>query len=111
MAGAHETFELDEIYGPDELAAIERGSAGPTVAPERPHRRPGSHLARRGAGGALAVGMALGLREVFEPTPEDADVEHWSPSSTEPGAVTVFLDFDDPRRSVAVVRPWLLGLR
>lgn len=111
MAGADDTFELEEIYGPDELAAIERGSAGPTAPPGRPHPRPGGRLAHRGVGGTVAAGLALGLREVFEPTPEEPHAEHWSPSSGDPGAVTVFLDFDDPRRSVAVVRPWLLGLR
>jgi hypothetical protein len=57
------------------------------------------------------TGIALGLQEVFTgPKPEIAIV-HEAPGEppAEDQAIALSFDPDHPHRTVAVIRPWLLG--
>ena len=59
--------------------------------------------------GALMVGLALGLREVFEPKHQDRiAVEQPAPGQPlEPQRYEVHLDPQDPTSSFAIYRPWV----
>ena len=59
--------------------------------------------------GALMVGLALGLRDVFEPKHQDRiAVEQPAPGQPlEPQRYEVHLDPSDPTSSFAIYRPWV----
>ena len=59
--------------------------------------------------GALMVGLALGLRDVFEPKHQDRiAVEQPAPGQPlEPQRYEVHLDASDPTSSFAIYRPWV----
>jgi len=59
----------------------------------------------------LLTGIAMGLREVFDPEPKERSVvEQEAPGEpTEPQRLELHLDPFDPCESFAVYRPWLEG--
>jgi hypothetical protein len=60
---------------------------------------------RRSAIGAIATGVAFGLKEIFQPTTPEAVITTPAPGDP-PGAgerLRVILDPDDPTKSVAIV--------
>ena len=65
---------------------------------------------RSTASGMLLTGVALGLRDALEMEQEPPAIVQEIPGGkpgTEP--MELYLDFDHPEYTVAVVRPWLLG--
>jgi hypothetical protein len=90
---------FDELYEPDELAAIE---AGPTERPAPVTRV--SQWRRSSAMGAVLTGLALGFQEVFDPEEERA-IEIEVDADGEPGdlPVRLFLDPDSPAGSLCIV--------
>ncbi len=64
---------------------------------------------RRPVAGALMAGIALGLRDVFQPEHHDKiAVEQPAPGQpTEPQRFEVHLDPDAPEASFAIYRPWV----
>ena len=93
---ARPTF--DELYTPDELAAIEAGPRStPPVTPVASWRR-------RSAMGAVLTGLALGLKEVFEPDDEaQIVVEVDDEGLPNDLPVRLFLDPDSPAGSLCIV--------
>lgn len=65
---------------------------------------------RRTSAGAVLNGVALGLRDVFDPViREEAPVEQDAPGAPpEPRSVDTHLDPDDPAASSVTLRPWLI---
>jgi len=94
---------LEAFYGEDAAQAPLLRPTGERVAPER------SPAPRTGAGRALLTGIAMGLREVFDPEPKERTVvEREAPGEpTEKQRLEVHLDPFSPRESFAVYRPWL----
>jgi len=94
---------LEAFYGEeaDEVELLR--PTGERVAPQR------DPTPRAGAGRALLTGIAMGLREVFDPEPKERSViEQEAPGQpTEPQRLEVHLDPFDPCESFAVYRPWL----
>ncbi|MBL8778127.1 MAG: hypothetical protein JNK12_19460 [Acidimicrobiales bacterium] len=99
---------LEDVYDEETLAALDAG-----VEPER--EDPGTAAddaptaARwRGslAGGAVLAGIALGLKEVFDPEPDGGSmIEVVRDTAAEPvDGVTLYFVPDDPQATVAVVR-------
>ncbi|MDP8937006.1 MAG: hypothetical protein M3O23_04650 [Actinomycetota bacterium] len=99
--GAYEPLEV--FYGDDAAEAQLLRPTGGRVGPNRP---PPPHT---GTGRALLTGIAMGLREVFDPEPKDRmAIEQEAPGQpTEPQRLEVHLDPFDPCQSFAVYRPWL----
>ena len=64
---------------------------------------------RAGVARSVITGIAMGLREVFDPEKRDTVVieQEAPPDPLEPQKVEVHLDADDPRESTAIYRPWL----
>lgn len=93
-------LDFDDLYGPDELAAIE---AGPRPRVEEPVSRV-SQWRRRSALGAVVTGMALGLQEVFDPEEERSIVievdDDGLPAEL---PVQMILDPDSPAGSLCIV--------
>lgn len=91
---------FDDLYEPDVLAAIDAGARaveGPPVTPVASWRR-------RSAMGAVLTGLALGLKEVFEPDDEAqivVEVDDEGLPSDLP--VRLFLDPDSPAGSLCIV--------
>ncbi len=94
-----EAVDFDELYAPDELAAIE---AGPT-----PPREPATRVSqwrRRSAMGAVLTGLALGFQEVFDPEEERAiEIEVDADGEPVDLPVHLFLDPDSPAGSLCIV--------
>jgi hypothetical protein len=95
---AIEPDDFDEHYDPETLARIERR--------RRPAPRPttASRARSRSAALAIASGIALGLREVFDP-PERAEIEAvdpWQDDLAVRGPIR-FRWHDEPVRSVVEV--------
>lgn len=92
--------DFDDLYGPDELAAIE---AGPRLHVEEPVSKV-SQWRRRSALGAVITGMALGLQEVFDPEEERSIVievdDDGLPTEL---PVQMILDPDSPAGSLCIV--------
>jgi hypothetical protein len=94
---------FDELYDPDTLAALDAWQH--TKPEERPLPSRVVRWSRSSVMGMVVTGFALGIQEVFEPRDEelivvevDADGEpHDLP-------IRLFLDPDDPRGSLCVVR-------
>ena len=101
----HDPYEpLEAFYGDEaEEAQLLRPASeqreGPTRAP----------APRPGVGRALLTGIAMGLREVFDPEPKERTVvEQEAPGEpTEPQRLELHLDPLDPCESFAVYRPWI----
>jgi hypothetical protein len=75
-----------------------------TAEPELPPRRFDAWR-RRSAMGAIATGVALGLKEIFQPTNIEPVITSPAPGDP-PDAdqrLRVILDPDDPTKSVAIV--------
>ena len=90
-------IEIDDVYDAETLARID--AAAPAWRP-----RPVGRVRQRGAAGALAAAMMMGLREVFDP-PRRSEIEQvdpWEGGGTNPW-VKVHLD-PDPRQTIAEVR-------
>jgi hypothetical protein len=66
---------------------------------------------RNTSSGAVLTGIALGLRDIFDPTvKEEAPIVQDAPGEPpNPRHVTADLDPDDPAASSVTVRPWLAG--
>ena len=66
---------------------------------------------RRTGAGAVLNGVALGLRDVFDPVvKEEAPMIQEAPGEPDtPRQVDAHLDPDDPALSSVTVRPWLFG--
>lgn len=64
---------------------------------------------RNSAVGAVLNGMALGLRDVFDPVKrEEAPIVQDAPGEPDvPRRVDAHIDPDDPSASSVTVRPWL----
>lgn len=99
---------LEDVYDEATLAALDAG-----VEPERddPDDAAGDAAAParwRGslAGGAVLAGIALGLKEVFDPEPDGGSmIEVVRDTGAEPvDGVTLYFVPDDPQATVAVVR-------
>ena len=99
---------LEALYGeePDDVQVLRpSGGQAPAGGGRRfPDPRPG-------VGRALLTGIAMGLREVFDPEPKERSVvEQEAPGEpTEPQRLELHLDPFDPCESFAVYRPWLEG--
>ncbi len=97
------TYEpLEVFYGEEAAEAQLLRPTGEPVAPNRPPPH-------TGAGRAVLTGIAMGLREVFDPEPKDrmAIEQEASGQPTEPQRLEVHLNPFDPSESFAVYRPWL----
>ena len=99
---------LEDVYDEATLAALDAG-----VEPEREDPATAADDAPtaarwRGslAGGAVLAGIALGLKEVFDPEPEGGSmIEVVRDTGSEPvDGVTLHFVPDDPQATVAVVR-------
>jgi len=60
---------------------------------------------RRSAIGTIATGVALGLKEIFEPSTNEPVITAEAPGEPPDGQnrLRVFLDPDDPSKSVAIL--------
>ncbi len=93
---------LEEFYGDDRVAETPSDAPAPPPTPPSPERR-------TSMAGALMVGLALGLRDVFEPKHQDRiAVEQPAPGQPlDPQRYEVHLDPSDPTSSFAIYRPWV----
>jgi hypothetical protein len=65
---------------------------------------------RSTASGVILTGVALGLRDALELEKEPPGIVQEVPGGKpDLEAMELYLDFDHPEYTVAVVRPWLLG--
>ncbi len=94
---------LEAFYGDEAEQAQLLRPTGERVTPDRPE------APRAGVGRALLTGIAMGLREVFDPEPKERTVvEQEAPGEpTEPQRLELHLDPFDPCESFAVYRRWL----
>lgn len=100
---------LETFYGEQaEEVQLLRPSGGQVPGAGGAGRAPAP---RPGVGRALLTGIAMGLREVFDPEPKERTVvEQEAPGEpTEPQRLELHLDPFDPCESFAVYRPWLEG--
>jgi GNAT superfamily N-acetyltransferase len=90
-------IEIDDVYDAETVARID-------AARPSPRPRPVGRVRQRGAAGAIAAAMMMGLREVFDP-PQRSEIEQvdpWEGGGSNPW-VKVHLD-PDPRQTIAEVR-------
>jgi hypothetical protein len=92
---------LEAFYGSDDILGFKLSSPAPL--PKPPPRR------ARTATGALLTGMALGLRDVFDPEKKrDAvAIEQEAPAEPEGPQEYEIRLASSPRDSQAVYRPWV----
>ena len=104
---------LEDVYDDATLAALDAG-----VEPERDHPDDagGDALVAarwRGslAGGAVLAGIALGLKEVFDPEPDGGTmIEVVRDTAVDPvDGITLYFVPDDPQATVAVVHRAVRG--
>jgi hypothetical protein len=100
--------DLDALYDESTMARLDRAanSADPqTTSPTVP-ARPGW---RRGAvAGGLLTGLALGLREVFDPPPDEEVILEVDIDAPPPQRPVRFVMVDGaPSASRIILRPWL----
>ncbi len=98
---------LEEFYG-DEADEVQR-LAGSTNESSAGRESTGSTRWRTPVTGALMAGIALGLREVFEPERHDRiAIEQPAPGQPmEPERYEIHLDPVAPESSFAIYRPWV----
>jgi hypothetical protein len=106
--------DLDADYDEPTLARLDRAGAGPrpgsSATAEPPDRTPFRAAARRRVvTGSLITGLALGLREVFDPPPDEevvveVDVDA-PPLDHFPARFEMVIGA--PSASRIVLRPWL----
>lgn len=93
-------LDFEDLYDTEELAAIDAG-------PSRPANEPVTRVSqwrRRSALGAVLTGLALGLKEVFEPEDERSIViEVGDDGLPTDLPVHLFLDPDSPAGSLCIV--------
>ncbi len=101
--GPYEPLEI--FYGEDAEEVQLLRPTGERRAPKAPSSP------RAGAGRALLTGIAMGLREVFDPEPKERTVieQEASGEPAEPQRLELHLDPFDPCESFAVYRPWVDG--
>ncbi len=94
---------LETFYGEEAEGVQLLRPSGERPAPDR------APPPRAGVGRALLTGIAMGLREVFDPEPKDRTViEQEAPGEpTEPQRLELHLDPFSPSESFAVYRRWL----
>jgi hypothetical protein len=99
---------LEAFYG-DEGDEAERLAAASGADSEPASRESGSTRWRKPVTGALMAGIAMGLRDVFEPEYHDRTaVEQPAPEQPlEPQKYEVHLDPVVPESSFAIYRPWV----
>ena len=99
---------LEEVYDEATLAALDAGVEPEREAPVAAEDDAVEPARWRGslAGGAVLAGIALGLKEVFDPEPDGGSmIEVVRDTGTEPvDGVTLYFVPDDPQATVAVVR-------
>ena len=99
---------LEEIYDEATLAALDAGVEPEREAPVTTDEDAAAPARWRGslASGAVLAGIALGLKEVFDPDPEGGSmIEVVRDTGSEPvDGVTLHFVPDDPQATVAVVR-------
>jgi hypothetical protein len=96
---------LESFYGADDIFGLKLGGPRPDEAPRVPPRK------ARTATGALLTGIALGLRDVFDPEKkkDPVAIEQEAPSEPEgPQEYEIRLR-PSPRDSQAIYRPWVKG--
>jgi hypothetical protein len=99
--------ELDAIYEPAVQARLRRGGARRRSEPVA--SSPSTGWRRGAVAGTIVTGLVLGLREVFDPPPDDVVLEEIDLDGLAlPAQPVTFVLFDGaPRASRIVVRPWL----
>jgi hypothetical protein len=92
---------LEEFYGQDDIFGLKLSA--PRPAPKVPPKR------ARTATGALLTGIALGLRDVFDPEKKQDTVaiEQEAPAEPEGPQVYEIRLRSSPRDSQAIYRPWV----
>jgi hypothetical protein len=92
---------LEEFYGQDDIFGLKLSA--PRPAPKVPPKR------ARTATGALLTGIALGLRDVFDPEKKQDTVaiEQEAPAEPEGPQVYEIRLKSSPRDSQAIYRPWV----
>ena len=99
---------LEEVYDEATLAALDAGVEPERETPVAADEDAAAPARWRGslAGGAVLAGIALGLKEVFDPDPEGGSmIEVVRDSAPEPvDGVTLHFVPDAPQATVAVVR-------
>ncbi len=96
---------LEAFYGQDDIFGLKLPPPEPGAAPRVPPKR------ARTATGALLTGIALGLRDVFDPEKkrDTIAIEQEAPGEPEgPQRYEVHLN-RSPRDAQAVYRPWVEG--
>jgi hypothetical protein len=105
--------QFDLPIGPTKMLpswSIETGEHDEGLSKEPPEAPPSRRFdawRRRSAIGAIATGVALGLKEIFQPTniePVITAVAPGDPPDADKG-LRVILDPDDPSKSLAIVPP------
>jgi len=94
---------LETFYGQDDIFGLKLPPAEPAAAPRVPPKR------ARTATGALLTGIALGLRDVFDPEKkrDTIAIEQEAPGEPEgPQRYEVHLN-RSPRDGQAIYRPWV----
>jgi hypothetical protein len=94
---------LEAFYGQDDIFGLKLPPPQPAAAPRVPPKR------ARTATGALLTGIALGLRDVFDPEKkrDTIAIEQEAPGEPEePQRYEVHLN-RSPRDAQAIYRPWV----
>ena len=84
-------------------------ASGPDESGERPSRF--ERIRTGTAAGAIMTGIALGFQEALTIRKNEPAIVQEAPGEPPgpPRAVDLRVDPDDPNRSIAVIRPWLIG--
>jgi hypothetical protein len=92
---------LEEFYGSDDIFGLKLSA--PRPAPKVPPKR------ARTATGAILTGIALGLRDVFDPEKKNDTIaiEQEAPAEPEGPQVYEIRLKSSPRDSRAIYRPWV----
>ena len=95
---------LEDVYDPATLGRIERASTGGRAAV-------GERWRSVSVASAITGASLTGLAEVLEPAEDHVGQVHPEAHDHRLEPVTVHFVPHDPRATVAVIRPWLLGRR
>ena len=93
--------DLEELYGPDVVAALDRPRPAPEVR------------AGRSAAAALTAALLTGVAASLDERRPEPEIAEFEPDRDHDWLqpVTVHLVPGVPAASVALVRPWLIGRR